>query len=80
MVKVDDREAVMTQYVIYERPRDAPEHFVVRRWLIVGGAEPIPREHTLHATLEDARKAIPPGLIRFVRFPDDDPAIVEVWI
>jgi hypothetical protein len=36
-------------------------------------------EAALHDTLEQARDSIPEGLICWPRFPDDDPAIVEVW-
>lgn len=70
--------SVLTQYTIYERPRDYPEGFVVRAWHIMPGrAEP--GEARTASTLEEARALVPPGLICFARTPDDDPTIVETW-
>lgn len=72
---------VLTQYTIYERPRDYPEGFVVRAFHIVRGqTEPVPDPGAWHVpTLEQARKLIPEGMARLDRYPGDDPKIVEVW-
>ena len=66
-------------WAIYERPSDAPQHFVVRRWEIVGD-QPEPREASKHDSLEEARAAVPRGLQHINRYPNDDPKIVETWI
>ena len=34
---------------------------------------------TFHASLADARKAVPPGLKRYPPADDDGPDLVEVW-
>lgn len=69
----------MEQWVIYDHPRDHPEHFVVRRWLIFPGFLE-PAEHYLANDLRAARKRIPKGMVCLGRQPRDDPRIVEVWI
>jgi len=67
-------------WVIYNKPSDYPNHFVVRRQRALPG-EIVPEKLAQIAeTLEEARKLIPPGLYCLGRFPDDDPVIVESWI
>lgn len=71
----------LVQYVIYERPTDYPDSFVVRRFQIKRGGhitydvEP----HSVSATLSEARATIPPGQVCLARSEDDDPRIREVW-
>lgn len=56
-------EVVMSQYVIYEHPRDYPESFVVRRWDVVDGVPaPVPCGNPVLAnSLDEARLMIPAG-------------------
>jgi hypothetical protein len=65
-------------WVIYDHPRDFPDHFVVR---VVWGLymEPIPQ---LAPTLEAARRIARDGGASFclARDPQDDPVIAECWI
>lgn len=70
----------ISQYAIYDHPRDFPDHFVVREWLIKDGQVTPAEECWLTQTLEDARALIPRGMYNFGRYPQDDPVIVEVWI
>lgn len=63
-------------FVLYKRPLDYPEHFVVRRW---ENDKPT-HDVWLADTLEGARGKLPPGLYRLARDPGDDPVIVETWI
>lgn len=72
---------VLTQYTIYERPRDYPEGYVVRAFHIVRGqTAPVPDPGSWKvATLELARGVIPEGMTRLDRYPGDDPNILEVW-
>jgi hypothetical protein len=67
-------------WTIYKRPKDFPNHFVVRRWTIEGGAEPKANECRLADSLYEARKLVPPQATRMDRFPEDDPVIVESWL
>jgi hypothetical protein len=74
---------VMEMFVIYERPRDYPDKFVVRRWLI-GVVPGVPTADAdwfhLADTLDGVRAQVPPHCVRLERDTDDEPQIVEVWI
>jgi len=73
---------VLYMHVIYARPKDHPEHFVVRRWAVTPGKpEPVPdQECHLTISLHLARAFVPRGLFCLPRDKNDDPAIVEVWL
>jgi hypothetical protein len=78
---------VFEQFVIYRRPSDFPgASIVVRRWRLVDGAcvaDTAP--HEIYYGDDDASLAIVrrqmqrAGRIRWERFKEDDPVIVEVW-
>ena len=70
----------MSQYVIYQHPRDYPGDFVMRRWHLRGQHMMATEEMVLARTLSEIRKAVPAGLYCITRFEDDDPCIVEVWL
>jgi hypothetical protein len=72
----------MKCYTIYDHPRDYPDHFVVRTWLVKPGKpEPEPTDEVrLTDTLEEARKHIPPQCVCFQRNEEDDPAVLETWL
>lgn len=74
-------ESFMDQYVVYKNPRDYPGKFVVRHWAIMKGGN-IQKGDCLAVSesKESALESIPPGLYKLPRQPNDDPAIVEVWI
>lgn len=77
------QNTVLRVYVIYDHPRDYPDHFVLRAWDVAGSVPvPIPELQTrLAATLDEARGHLPPDwLVNIGRQPDDDVAILEVWI
>jgi len=57
----------LENWVIYERPKDHPENFVVRRWTIGAGVVVPDKECVLADTLEEARSHVPKGLVRFPR-------------
>jgi len=68
-------------FVIYENPSDCPGKFVVRQFTIANGllaANDAPL--IVCNSLDEARKAIPKGLICFQRDTTDDPVIVETWM
>lgn len=68
-------------WTIYDHPKDYPDNFVVRRWRLGDGGEPVPdQECHLADSLEEARKYIPLGLVRMEPSPGEDPVIVETWI
>lgn len=75
-------DAPLRIFTIYSNPADYPGSFVVRALAIVAGgetrldAEPL----AVTKTLDEARAAVPDGLWRFVRSPEDEPQIVESWL
>lgn len=73
------KESIINQYTIYKNPKDYPKKYVVRKWEI-WAAGPKPGAHFVCDTLEEARSKIPPGMVKFVRNPKDDPAIYETWV
>lgn len=62
-------------FVVYDRPSDFPDHWVVRLWLTDA---PTTRAWTFES-LEQAREALPHGLLRVHRMDGDDPKIAETW-
>lgn len=69
----------LVQFTVYDHPADHPNHVVVRAWFIRGG-EVIPFGFVWpFKTLEEAREAIPVGMVCIPRFSGDDPCIAEVW-
>ena len=65
-------------FVVYERPHDFPENFVVRRWEVDTNERPTD-DVTVVDSLAAARAAVPPDCVRLERHPSDEPQIVEVW-
>lgn len=77
-----DPERELEMFTVYKRPRDFPSWFVVRRF-IIGGDNPEPQPMNIVAvcdTLDEARRAIPPGKTPLSRSPGDEPQIVETWL
>ena len=88
---VDDRMLAprtdaITQYAIYDHPRDFPQHFVVRPWDIVRGRPPEPRlVRVLFEELDAARSWCAQHGCACIGRSDgadetDDEAIIEVWM
>ena len=71
---------VLSMWVVYERPKDYPTSYVVRRHAITSGGHYATPDHTIHATLEEARAAVPKWTVRLIRDPNDEPQIVECWV
>ena len=71
---------VISQWVIYNHPRDFPDKYVMRRWDIRANEMQATDDMALADTLEEIRLSVPRGLYRLERFRDDDPCIAEVWL
>lgn len=70
----------MNIFVLYRKPKDYPDKFVLRRWE-VGDGTVEPKEIVgIADTSVDAQKAIPPGMTATGRYAADDPVIVGVWL
>ena len=73
-------EAYLLMWVIYERPLDYPDSFVVRRWWAEAGKANADPQAALFKTLEEARASLPRGLYCLGRTEGDEPQIREVWL
>lgn len=63
-------------FTIYERPRDFPEHFVIRRWF----TDQATQDYELAPSLDEVRELVPQSAdVCLPRCECDDPCIVETW-
>lgn len=70
-------------YVVYDRPLDAPDYYVVRRHLItIEGSIPDPDPFVAFSNdLAFLRHALlSAGFSLLPRHQDDDPVIIETWL
>jgi hypothetical protein len=73
-------DAGLTFWVIYDHPADYPSYYVVRaQTALADGTRHVAPSVSVHDTLDDARRAIPAGLICMPHQPDEDPVILETW-
>jgi hypothetical protein len=72
----------MEMWVVYDHPKDAPHHFVARKWEMKEGMSAFaPTDKAFMCTqLEPLRQSLPIGLVRTERDPNDDPCILETWL
>jgi hypothetical protein len=76
-----DGEWIMSNWVVYDHPRDYPNYYVLRRWDILRGVGGVPTSEVyLAETLDDIRDFVPQGCTPLHREAADDASIVEVWI
>ena len=77
---IDDNKSLV-MWTIYDHPRDYPDSFVARKFLIAGGA-PTPTSEIILSTSLDKLRAIMVGrgLSCITRSPGDDPVVVETWL
>lgn len=61
---------------IYDHPKDYPDKFVARKFIL----DKLTSEILLGDTLEEVRSQLPLGLTCFERHETDDPVIVETWM
>jgi hypothetical protein len=67
-------------WTIYDHPKDFPEWFVARPFIIrpkTSGPMPM---HLIAKSLDTLRLMLPDGLTCLQRQPTDDPTIIEVWV
>jgi hypothetical protein len=76
---MEKNNGFLHMWSVYDHPKDQPNHFVARLWLI-GDGKLIPTNDMFIAdTLEEVRSLLPPGLVCVPRDPGDDPVILETW-
>lgn len=79
--RVPPEDAVMTQWVIYEKPSDYPDGYVLRAAFIMKGNQVMIDNVAWYAADPDELRAImPTGFVRLARMEQDDPVILETWI
>lgn len=71
-VKISD----VTLWTIYKHPKDYPDKFIARKFILDKPTDDI----RIGNTLEEVRDMLPPGLIRLDRDFTDDIVIVETWL
>ena len=77
----DNAPASLSVWVVYERPTDYPEHYIARRWSVAGGKDVPTGDTIVCERLDCLRNALERrGLLKFPRFPVDDPVILETWL
>jgi hypothetical protein len=74
------RKDALEMWVIYDHPRDMPDCFVARLWLIRAGQTIATSELRSAGTLDEVRKMLPRGLVNIGRQPKDEAVIIEVWL
>jgi hypothetical protein len=78
----DQPHKQLPMWVVYDHPLDYPDGFIARLWMSL--PKPQPTTETLTApTLEGLRNKIrkrAPWTTLLMRSPEDDPAIIEVWL
>lgn len=69
-------------WTIYDHPKDHPDSFVARLWIVELDAKLIiaTSDMFVASTLEELRSLLPPGLNRIPRYASDDPIIIEAWL
>jgi hypothetical protein len=74
-------EGAITFWVIYDRPKDFPDGYVLRaQWATKGGIT-ASQEAWYSKTIDNLHSLLPMwALTRMGPYPGDDPCIAEVWM
>lgn len=68
---------------VYDHPQDFPHGYVARAHIIAHSGKAAYASQMIYIgreTIEEVRAAIPPDMVKMVRHPQDDPAILETYI
>jgi hypothetical protein len=69
--------AELVIFAVYKNPSDYPGKWVVIKFT---GLVPDDVPLTVADSMDEARKAIPPGMVNIGRHHNDDPVIFETWL
>lgn len=72
--------AELAMWVIYERPSDHPDDFVLCRHVVGPGTVMADARMYCAPTLDEIRLMLPSGLVCIGRSESDEPQIVETWL
>jgi hypothetical protein len=67
-------------WMVYDHPKDCPEHFVARRFVIAPGRAEATGDIRIGVTLDELHAALPEGLQRVGPTPNDPGVVLEVWL
>lgn len=73
---MNDKPPRLLIWTIYRQPKDYPNSYVARCWLLDKATDVM----LLGPDLDAVRSLLPEGLYRIKRDNSDDPCIVESWI
>jgi hypothetical protein len=78
---MDDRADLLSIWVIYDHPKDFPDAWVARQWLVGSGVHEATDVMLTAPKLDTLRgRMVALGLTCLARDPADDPCIVEAWL
>lgn len=73
--------AFLAVWVIYERPKDHPQGYVLRcQWVMKDKTIKLDHIAWYAKDADDLRSIVPPGLVRIGHQSNEDPCILETWI
>lgn len=76
-----DTDLIMEQWVIYDHPLDLPLYYVARKWEARRSGIVATDDVYLSTNIDTIRNKLEAfGKVKLMRFPKDDPKIMEVWI
>lgn len=73
---LNSNEFKMPIIVIYEKPKDYPNHYIARVW----DADKPTNAVMIRDSLEEIRSEMPCSFVKVNRFDKDDNCIIEVWV
>ena len=74
------RHNTLDMWAVYQQPRDYPDSYVARRYIIAPGATMATVDMFIADSLAELHALLPPGLHRIERDVNDDPRILETWV
>ena len=76
----------LSMWVVYDHPKDFPDHYVARQWLVRMGERAAQIEATASVVQSDDLELlrevmlVDMGKVNIGRYDDDDPKIIECWV
>jgi len=64
-------------WVVYDHPKDYPDHYIARRWDGIIGTDDILKDAKLEVIQQELELK---GLVKLMPNEGDDPRILECWI
>lgn len=75
------KSGFLHMWTVYDHPKDAPDYYVARLWLVDGTGSHATNQAVASPNLESLRRLLASmGHIPLDRSPGDDPVIIETWI